>query len=120
MTQRNGPLAITLDAVDGCYGAPQTPMYLNTETSRCCGANTHRQKIVDTTMVVDIVTFGQFPTVGLQAVSDDQDMLPGVMVAAIQRGKAIGRSARDDIVWQRPCRLAGRYDNVIGTLATIL
>jgi hypothetical protein len=75
--------------------------FLQEERCRCyAGTQVRVQKLTDSMIVADTIFFSSFPSHGVVVVSDDMDMLPGVLMGADQRSLVVGRS--NDIVWLRP------------------
>lgn len=73
-----------------------------------CGQTIRDQKLADTMIVADAAHFGMFATVGLVVVSDDVDMVPGLLLAA-QLRRAAGGNPSAELVWYRPGRGVADY-----------
>lgn len=67
---------------------------------RQCNETISEQKLADTMITSDLSYFGSFPDIGIVAMSDDVDMLPGLLSAAYFR-RGVGGQPSQEIVWAR-------------------
>lgn len=73
-----------------------------------CDQNIREQKLADTMIVADAAHFGMFATIGLVVISDDADMIPGLLLAA-QLRRAAGGNPSAELLWHRPGRGVADY-----------
>lgn len=73
-----------------------------------CTTLTREQKLADTMIVADAGHFGTFPSVGLAIISDDEDMVPGLLLAAHFR-RIVGGAPAQELLWYRPSRPVAKH-----------
>jgi hypothetical protein len=114
ITERS--LRLTLNPVDRPVHSEQEPL----QVALCpfdarhdcrrqgCEEQVWEQKLADTMIVADAAYFGMFADIGLAVISDDYDMVPGLLLAAHLRRSA-GGDPRKELVWYRPARSSAPY-----------
>lgn len=104
------------------WESPRAPVnsYMQDATCRCrYKVGIREQKLVDTMLVCDLIHFSMYPGSGVVIVTDDHDIIPGLAQAAYLRAASVDDARRDDLVWLRPSKLAGRADRMLVGAARI-
>jgi hypothetical protein len=90
-------------AIEGMLGLPTavTPYRAQRECRKWgCYERLEEQKLVDTMIVADAIYYSAFADTGVAVMSDDMDMLPGLLTAADQRRLVKGEPT-ESIIWCR-------------------
>lgn len=109
--RRIGKLRITVNLVRQMAhsalvpDAPAIASYVVARPCRSagCGNWVSEQKMADTMIVSDAIFFGSFPEAAVIVISDDQDMLPGLLAASYFRRTLASRPS-EEVLWFRPGR----------------
>lgn len=73
-----------------------------------CNSKVREQKLADTMIATDAAYLGVYSTIGVVVISDDVDMIPGLLLAAHFR-RSVGGDPAEEIAWYRPHSPASPY-----------